>query len=61
VSSRAATITVLSIIGARPEIIQATPVSEAIRLHCTEILVHTGQHYDEAMSGAPRPRFQSRT
>lgn len=42
----------LSIIGARPEIIQATPVSEAIRLHCTEILVHTGQHYDEAMSGS---------
>lgn len=41
----------LSVIGARPEIIQAAPVSDAIRLHCNEILVHTGQHYDEAMSG----------
>lgn len=51
-SFRAATTTVLSIIGARPEIIQATPVSDALRLRCREILVHTGQHYDEAMSGA---------
>jgi UDP-N-acetylglucosamine 2-epimerase len=40
------------VIGARPEIIQATPVSAALRPLATEILVHTGQHYDEAMSGA---------
>jgi UDP-N-acetylglucosamine 2-epimerase len=41
---------VLSVIGARPEIIQAAPVCEALRPLAEEILVHTGQHYDEAMS-----------
>jgi len=41
---------VLSVIGARPEIIQAAPVCEALRPVAEEILVHTGQHYDEAMS-----------
>lgn len=41
---------VLSVIGARPEIIQAAPVSAALRPLCDEILVHTGQHYDDAMS-----------
>lgn len=39
-------------IGARPEIIQAAPVCAALRPVADEILVHTGQHYDEAMSGA---------
>ena len=41
---------VLSVIGARPEIIQAAPVCEALAPFAEEILVHTGQHYDEAMS-----------
>jgi UDP-N-acetylglucosamine 2-epimerase len=41
---------VLSVIGARPEIIQAAPVCEALAQVAEEILVHTGQHYDEAMS-----------
>jgi UDP-N-acetylglucosamine 2-epimerase len=41
---------ILSVIGARPEIIQAAPVSEALAACAQEILVHTGQHYDEAMS-----------
>jgi UDP-N-acetylglucosamine 2-epimerase len=41
---------VLSVIGARPEIIQAAPVCEALAPLAEEILVHTGQHYDEAMS-----------
>ncbi|MBJ7471847.1 MAG: UDP-N-acetylglucosamine 2-epimerase (non-hydrolyzing) [Solirubrobacteraceae bacterium] len=48
---RAPVATVLSVIGARPEIIQAAPVSREIRLRCEEILVHTGQHYDARMSG----------
>ncbi|HSD77392.1 MAG TPA: UDP-N-acetylglucosamine 2-epimerase (non-hydrolyzing) [Solirubrobacteraceae bacterium] len=43
---------VLSVIGARPEIIQAAPVCAALRPVADEVLVHTGQHYDEAMSGA---------
>ncbi len=43
---------VLSVIGARPEIIQAAPVCEALAPLAEEILVHTGQHYDEAMSGS---------
>jgi UDP-N-acetylglucosamine 2-epimerase len=42
---------VMSIIGARPEIIQAAPVCTALAEVAQEILVHTGQHYDEAMSG----------
>ncbi|MGI8715740.1 MAG: non-hydrolyzing UDP-N-acetylglucosamine 2-epimerase [Solirubrobacteraceae bacterium] len=49
-------------IGARPEIIQAAPISAALSEVVDEILVHTGQHYDESMSdgqilatGLPRP------
>lgn len=42
---------VLSVIGARPEIIQAAPVSAALAGIADEILVHTGQHYDRSMSG----------
>jgi UDP-GlcNAc3NAcA epimerase len=41
---------ILSVIGARPEIIQAAPVSSALDPLVDEILVHTGQHYDAAMS-----------
>jgi UDP-N-acetylglucosamine 2-epimerase len=40
----------LSVIGARPEIIQAAPLSAALESHVDEILVHTGQHYDPEMS-----------
>jgi len=41
---------ILSVVGARPEFIQATPVSRALQTHHQEILVHTGQHYDYKMS-----------
>jgi UDP-GlcNAc3NAcA epimerase len=40
----------VSIIGSRPEIVQAAPLSLAYRDCVDEVLVHTGQHYDPGMS-----------
>jgi len=41
----------VSVLGSRPEIIQAAPLAAAFAPVLDEILVHTGQHYDHAMSG----------
>ena len=43
-------LTVLSIVGTRPEFVQASPVSRALRGRCREIVLHTGQHYDDEMT-----------
>jgi UDP-N-acetylglucosamine 2-epimerase len=43
---------IVSVVGTRPEFIQATPVSRALRENHQEILVHTGQHSDYLMSQA---------
>lgn len=41
---------VVTILGARPQFIKAAPVSRALRRAHTELLIHTGQHYDALMS-----------
>jgi UDP-GlcNAc3NAcA epimerase len=43
---------IVSVVGARPQFIKAGMVTRALRdfPHVTEVLVHTGQHYDARMS-----------
>ena len=43
---------IVTVVGARPQFIKAAAVSRAIAQHddITEIIVHTGQHFDEKMS-----------
>lgn len=41
---------VVSIVGARPQFVKAAAVCRELREKHVEVLVHTGQHYDESMS-----------
>ncbi len=57
---------IASIIGARPQFIKASPVSAKINStsSITEVIIHTGQHYEENMSDIffdemriPKPKY----
>jgi UDP-GlcNAc3NAcA epimerase len=41
---------ILTVVGNRPQFIKAAAVSGPLREHHQEILVHTGQHYDDSLS-----------
>ncbi len=55
---------IVTVLGARPQFIKAAPVSRAlVRIGVDEVLVHTGQHFDDMMSdvffremGIPAPK-----
>src|SRR5262245_80001 len=41
---------VATVIGARPQFIKCAPLSSELRKVAREVLIHTGQHYDDNMS-----------
>jgi UDP-GlcNAc3NAcA epimerase len=41
---------ILTVVGNRPQFIKAAAVSGLLRKEHTEVLVHTGQHYDDSLS-----------
>jgi UDP-GlcNAc3NAcA epimerase len=57
-------LTILSIMGARPQFIKHAPLHRQLSLHCSVPILHTGQHYDPGMSadlfeelGIPAPDY----
>lgn len=56
---------IVTVIGNRPQFVKAAAVSPLLRAQHEEVLVHTGQHHDDALSqvfvdqlGAPQPDRQ---
>ena len=56
---------VLTVIGNRPQFVKAAAVSQRLRAVAEEVLVHTGQHYDDELSrvffeelGLPEPEHR---
>jgi UDP-N-acetylglucosamine 2-epimerase (non-hydrolysing)/UDP-GlcNAc3NAcA epimerase len=56
---------ILTVIGNRPQFVKAAAVSGPLREEADEVLVHTGQHYDDELSrvffdelGLPRPEHR---
>jgi UDP-N-acetylglucosamine 2-epimerase (non-hydrolysing)/UDP-GlcNAc3NAcA epimerase len=56
---------VVTVIGNRPQFVKAAAVSRLLRERHEELLVHTGQHYDDDLStvfvrelGVPRPEVE---
>ena len=56
---------VLTVVGNRPQFVKAAAVSRRLGERAEEVIVHTGQHYDDEMSavffselGVPRPALE---
>jgi UDP-N-acetylglucosamine 2-epimerase len=56
---------IVTVIGNRPQFVKAAAVSRPLREHHEELIVHTGQHYDDELSqiffeelGVPAPTRQ---
>lgn len=55
---------IVTVVGARPQFIKEAAVARKLRRVHTEVLIHTGQHYDSGMSDVffeelsiPRPQY----
>jgi UDP-GlcNAc3NAcA epimerase len=56
---------IATIIGNRPQFVKAAAVSRGLREHFDELIIHTGQHYDDELSrvffdelDVPRPAYE---